>query len=283
MLSLFRDLFVRDEPGVRQILLHHHLFKNAGTTIDWALKRSFGQRFFDHRYDGDMADGGMPYLQGFLAGRPRLAAISSHHMPFDPDFQAPGLVFWDMFLLRDPIARALSVYRYEKTQPARASLGAKMAKQFDMQGYFEWRLSDDSPPVLRNFHARSISGLRGKRYEMKDSEVLERALSRAMHPRVLIGFVERFDESMVLFEHVLRRPFEMIDLTHIVQNKSNEPATDPAAMLRSSLGETTYARLLEKNALDMRLYETLSREFDARIAAMNDFDRHLSAYKDRCA
>lgn len=280
---MFRSLFVRDEPGVRQVLLHHHLFKNAGSTIDWALKRSFGRRFYDHRDDRDMAQGGMPYVEAFLGRQHRLLALSSHHMIFDPDFRPAEMVFWHICMLRDPIARALSVYRYEKSQPTGNSLGAKMAKQVDMREYFEWRLSDDSPPVLRNCHARILSGLRGKRYEALDDEVFESATARAMRPRVLIGFVERFDESMVLFEHALREPFARIDLAHVVQNKSHEPVADPAEALRAALGDVLYARLLEKNALDMRLYADQSRRFDIRIAAMNDFDQRLTVYKKRCA
>ncbi len=280
---MFRNLFVRDEPGVRQVLLHHHLFKNAGSTIDWALKGSFGQRFYDHRDDRDMVQGGMPYVEAFLGRRRRLLALSSHHMTFDPDFKPAEMIFWHICMLRDPISRALSVYRYEKSQPNGNSLGAKMAKKFDMREYFEWRLSDESPPVLRNFHARNLSGLRGKRYEILDDEVFETATSRTMRPRVLIGLVERFDESMVMFEHALREPFARIDLAHVVQNKSREPVADPAEALREALGDALYTRLREKNALDMRLYADQSQRFDTRIAAMNDFDERLTEYKARCA
>ena len=39
---------------MKQVILHGHIFKNAGTTLDWALKRSFGKAFVDHRRDDQM-------------------------------------------------------------------------------------------------------------------------------------------------------------------------------------------------------------------------------------
>lgn len=280
---MFSSLFRRREPGVRQILLHNHLFKNAGTTIDWALKRSFGRRFCDHRDDQEMVKGGMPYVVEFLTRQRPVMAISSHHMPFDPDFETAELAFWHVCMLRHPIARALSVYRYEKSQPARQSLGAKMAKQLDMRGYFEWRLGDESPAVLRDSHTRLLSGLRSKKRQVLEEADLERAGSQARRPRVLVGLVERFDESMVLFEHALQGTFENIDLTHVVQNKSREQVSDPAEALRAELGDELYAKLLQKNAYDMCLYEDMSRELDRRMAAIADFDVQLTTYRDRCA
>ena len=35
----------------RHVLIHAHLFKNAGTTFDFSLQRSFGEQFVDHRDD----------------------------------------------------------------------------------------------------------------------------------------------------------------------------------------------------------------------------------------
>lgn len=280
---MFNRLFARGKPGVRQVLLHNHFFKNAGTTIDWSLERCFGAAFCDHRDDQDMNKGGMAYLGEYLTRRPRLVAVSSHHMPFDLAFEAPDFTFWHILMLREPIARALSVYRYEYKQPGADSLGAKMAKQLDMKQYFEWRLGNESPAVLRDFHTRALASLRRKHRPVLREPDYVSAVTQARHPRVLIGFVERFDESMVMFEHMLKEHFQGIDLSHVVQNKSRESSTDPRAALQSDLGDELYSLLQQRNAFDLRLYGELLGEFETRIGAMAGFEQELSDYKGRCA
>ena len=42
-------------PGMN-ILLHGHMFKNAGSTLDWSLRQNFGADFLDHRDDEYLRD-----------------------------------------------------------------------------------------------------------------------------------------------------------------------------------------------------------------------------------
>ena len=69
----------------REVILHCHLFKNAGTALDWALQRTFGDGFIDHRYDDNMRQEGVVYLDGYLSKRPKVQVLSSHHMSFMPE------------------------------------------------------------------------------------------------------------------------------------------------------------------------------------------------------
>ena len=267
--------------GMNPILLHCHLFKNAGTTIDWALKRSLGWGFVDHRRDRAMLRGGMRYIEKYLALRLYVMAVSSHHMPFDPTFESRRFRYWHIIMLRDPIARCASVYQYEKIQPL-VSLGARMAKKLDMRGYFQWRISDDAPVVIRNFQTRYLAGRKHPARKLQDPD-FDTALMRARLPNVLIGFVERFDESMVLFESILREHFRKLDLAHVKQNQNHARPEDSIAYLREELGETLFLKLNAENALDLRLYETLAADFEARIGEISDFQQRLAGFKNRCA
>jgi hypothetical protein len=156
-----------------------------------------------------------------------------------------------------------------------------MAKQLDMRGYFQWRLRDESPPVLRNMQTRWLCGARsGQRLGEEDFRA---ALGRSRAARVLIGFVERFDESMVQFENVLCDPFDTVDLAHVVQNRSRDRPEDPIATLRESLGEDLYREFCANNDYDLRLYRELEERFTARARADAGLQRRLEAYKSRCA
>ena len=267
--------------GINHVLLHCHLFKNAGTTIDWALKRSLGCGFVNHRRDRAMIKGGMRYVEKYLALRGYVMAVSSHHMPFDPGFESQRFRYWHIIMLRHPIARSASVYQYEKIQPP-ASLGARMAKKHDMRGYFQWRMQDDAPVVIRNFQTRYLAGRKHPARKLQDLD-FDTALMRARLPNVLVGFVERFDESMVLFESILREHFRKLDLAHVKQNQNHTRPKDSIAYLREALGETLFLKLNAENALDLRLYETLAAEFEARIGRIGDFQQRLEGFKNRCA
>ena len=276
---IFPRLFRR--TGVNDILLHCHLFKNAGTTIDWALKRSLGWGFVDHRRDRAMLKGGMRYVEKYLTLKAYVMAVSSHHMPFDPGYESQRFRYWHIIMLRDPIARCASVYQYEKIQPP-VSLGARMAKKHDMRGYFHWRMQDDAPVVIRNFQTRYLAGRKHPARKLQDLD-FDTARIRARLPNVLVGFVERFDESMVLFESILREHFQKLDLAYVKQNQNHARPEDSIAYLREALGEALFLRLNAENALDLRLYEALAAEFETYIGGIGGFHQRVAGFKNRCA
>jgi len=267
---------------MRNVLLHFHLFKNAGTTIDWCLKRSFGDQFFEHREDNIMLRGGMHYLMDYLIGTPNIVAISSHHMAFDPRWKHRDIHPWYIILLRKPLIRAVSIYEFEKRQTG-DSLGAKKAKYLDMRGYFKWRLGVNRRGVIRNFHTHYLSGFSWRKNFIIYETDLDKALLNCRQSNVIIGFVERYDESMVLFEHVLQPQFNDIDLSYITQNQSPQSIQNPMTYLKSQLGESIYAKLIEKNTMDLRLYENLERDFTTHLAEIPGFEDKLLALRKRSA
>ena len=228
-----------------------------------------------------MVKGGMHYVEKYLALRGHVMALSSHHMPFDPSFESRRFRYWHIIMLRDPIIRSASVYQYDKIQPP-VSLGARMAKKHDMRGYFEWRLQDQTPVTLKNYYTRYLSGRKNpaRRLQAPDCEV---ALARAGAGNVLVGIVERFDESMVLFENILQAHFADLDMAYLKQNQNPARATDALTYLHEQLGEPLFSELLDKNAFDIRLYEKLAADFEVRIKKINDFQQRLTAFRQRCA
>lgn len=266
------------------VLLHNHIFKNAGTSIDWALERTFGARFLDHRDENAMLQGGMPYVERIVTDSPQLVAISSHHMPFSPEHASATRRFWHLFMLRRPLSRALSAYRYEIMQRSSVSIGARLAKFHSMSAYFDWYLHDAAAPaVLRNFYTRYFCDSWHPQTGIGTDE-FERALRNAHSPRVLVGIVERFDESMVAFEDALRGDFPEIDLACVRLNENNLRARvkDPLGHLREKLGEELFARLQEANAYDERIHQAANGWLDQRIAGIPDFQARLEDFRKRC-
>jgi len=267
---------------MRHVLLHFHIFKNAGSTIDWSLRRTFDNRFVDHRDDRAMVLGGMDYVRNILAREINVEAMSSHYMAFDPQYALQGIQHWYICLLRKPLLRALSVYEFEKIQSADTP-GAVIAKQLDMRGYFEWSMGSDVSPVIRNFQTRYLCGVRGKgAYNLSETE-FNKALDQCRQHNVIVGFVERYDESMALFEHVLCQHFKSLDLAYVIQNQSFYNNLEPVAYLKKNLGDILFSDLLGRNSMDVRLYESLERDFEARIAKIPNFESKVQNLKTRSA
>ncbi len=140
----------RSRPtGSRPVIVHCHLFKNAGSTLDWSLKRQFGAGFIDHRDDDSMRQGAS-FLGPYIESHTELSAISSHHvrlpLPVSEEFQILPII-----ALRHPIDRARSVYDFERRQEADTP-GAIHAKKLSFADYIRWRMQPDVSPIIRNFH-----------------------------------------------------------------------------------------------------------------------------------
>lgn len=260
----------------KNVILHCHIFKNAGTTLDWALERNFGSGFYDHRDDADMRRNGMSYLHNFIESKPGLKAISSHHMPFMPEDTGK---YWWLILLREPFRRVRSVYEYEVKQPV-SSLGSRMAKKMNFSEYIQWRMQDDVPAVVKNFYVRYLNNI-----ELPDRVIgesfIDKALSRLKLDKVLVGSVERFDESMVIFEEALKQDFPDIDLSYIKQNVSRKDTEATLEFIDSITPEAKDA-LLNNNQLDNMLYGQVNDELQRLIVNLPDMNSKLCDFRDRC-
>ncbi|MFO7990227.1 MAG: hypothetical protein R6U16_12150, partial [Desulfotignum sp.] len=97
--------------------------------------------------------------------------------------------------------------------------------------------------------------------------------------------VNRFDESMVLFEENLRSYFPKIDLSYKTQNinqKPDETIEQRIGKLKNEIGGNNFKSLVEHNQFDLSLYGYALRRFDNRLKKIPDFDAKLNEFKLRC-
>lgn len=261
----------------RQVIVHAHMFKNAGTTLDWSLQRSFGDLHLDHRDDDKMREGAS-YLGPYLSQNTRINAVSSHWITFPlPSLHRTRL---DLVLLfRDPIERIRSVYNFERQQQPAETPGAKKAKECSFKDYVSWQLQPMPGPVVKNFQTRYCSG----EYLGDDLELLDRKARNTVASTPLIGLVERYEESMVLFEHLLKPDYPQLDLAYQVQNRSDSAQLDAAQRREQVLQELgdIADQVIAANQYDIDLYASVCQRFEEAIAQVPDLDSRVSELRQR--
>lgn len=262
----------------RALILHMHLFKNAGTTLDWSLARAFGEAFCDHRDDASMR-GNPAFLAQFVGENPALEAISSHWLPL-PIPQLDARIAYPVAFLRDPIERIASVYAFERQQ-AVDHPGTRRARTSTLAEYVRWRLEAGTGPVIRNYQMRMFSGdYPGEGDEAQYEMALE---NLKLFP--VVGLLEDYARSVVLLESALRPGFAEIDLAWRPQNVRDpgdvRTAQERRLAVEHELGSLRDA-VLEANRLDLALVEHVRARLERQWTTLADAAARRVDLEERC-
>jgi hypothetical protein len=271
------------ESKSRAIIVHGHIFKNAGTTFDWSLNRNFNADFLDHRDDDVMRLDGASCLANVIEQNPRLKAVASHHLyRWMPMPELPGVTLIPCFFIRHPIERVRSVYTFERKQKSNTP-GALHAKKLGFKDYVAWRMDHRGGGVVMNYQIKYCSGRPGT--GVTDAFISNTA--NYLANSALTGIVDRFDESMVYFEEKLGVNFPDIDLSYLRQNVSRKKFLAPQKVekkVEAVLKELKEgAAVLEKNnRADIELYTLANKALDEQIGKISNFDSKLNDFQQRC-
>src|SRR4030095_197334 len=247
------------------ILIHYHIFKNAGSSFEWALEHTFGQGYCSLDSSSPRGFVSVRDLTEFASRHPEIYAISSHQAAPPPP-KIRGREVLTSILIRDPIARIRSIYSFERAQQA-SSPGAIRAKELDFKGYVEWRLKT-SPAMLCNFQVHFCSRTTSTQRLAFGHKDLEQAIAN-LDTISIVGTVARYDEWLGLVEKILSNVFPNIALPATRQNATLRANPTKAAILEhltSELGETMTEYLLKNNELDMRLHQIADALLTQRLA-----------------
>ena len=216
-------------------------------------------------------------MAALVNGNPQLRALSSHWLPLPLTTELAAQATL-LLLLRHPIDRARSVYQFERGQTDAVGPSAAQAKQLSFRDFIAWRLEEGRGPVLRNYQARYLSG----DFNARNPEAL---LPRAKTQldAACFGIVERYDESMILFEHALRAVHPEIDLVAPPQNVSRQGTSTLEQRLSAIADElgSLYDRLVAENLLDLTLYQYALEGFERRLSAVEDREERLADMQAR--
>jgi len=258
------------------VLIHLHIFKNAGMTIEWILEKNFAKNFSKEAY-GLTENKIIPMeaVVNYFKKNPTIKVFSSHRIRF-PMPQENSINFIPIVFIRHPIDRAFSVYSFTRRQSEK---GNPESKNMTLEEYFVWQIKSKSRLVL-NSQLQFLSD-KTKPLPKRVSSALERIKNCS-----ILGVVDRFDESMVVAEEFLKNYFKNIDLSYLKQNVSLERKGDLIQRLenaREQISDELMKKLIEKNKKDMKLYEFANEKLNTIIKNIENFESKLSTFKERCA
>ena len=236
------------------MLVHYHLFKNAGTSLDEALKRAFpgGWAAYERQHRIPASE-----LVAFIRAQPELRAVSSHNA-WLPAPDVPDLVVVPLVFVRHPLDRVRSVYDFERSHGADTE-GARIARTSDIRGYVEWRLTylDGLDRTIKDFQTMRLAPAG------RGDDELACAID-AMERLPFVGLVEAYPRSLRSLQAVLAARMTAPTLKVLHANVTQRrPASLSARLeqLRRDLGVEVFQQLTEANAADLRLWRHLAARY----------------------
>lgn len=243
---------------MRTIIVHYHIFKNAGSSIDRLLATAFGPRWASLEGPTPTSLLRPDDLATFARSRPELVAVSSHLLrpPAPNDLRVLPIV-----LIRHPLDRAFSVYSHLRRYTDGLHTG-DVAQHSSFSQFVRWCLDNRTlgGMTITDYQVIHLSeaSFRGKHiYQaVATDEDLRHAIHYLSHA-ACFGTVDQFDVAM----DRLRQAASAIDLA-IPAASATENATpgrpddlgERVSLAEQLLGPMLYDRFLNENELDYHLY-----------------------------
>jgi hypothetical protein len=265
---------------MRFVILHYHIFKNAGTAIGSLLKLNFGARFSEFEGDGPDCQLSGRSLVAWLEQHPEVQAVSSHQLRY-PRPESPGFVFFDLCFLRDPIDRISSIYTFFRKNPPQGDALSALAHETTL-GRFVAHLVEHSPHMVNDVQVTMLA-TDGAYIRPPCEQDLVRA-TETLHGMSFPGVAECFYQSMVAGQYFWKPVFPNFDNAATPANVSRDPASTLESRLKAvrfACGKTLYKELERLNALDRELLRRARMEVARRFRLTPDHERRLAELRAR--
>ncbi len=165
-----------------RLLVHVHITKTGGSTLNHLLRSSYGMRHCPVE-PWESRSAHIPFtvedLRKVRRLYPRLRSIAGHRVFGYVDL-SDGDIEADYFaLIRDPIKACASRFQHK----------VEKTGNWDFDGFEDWIQQD----WIRNRHTKALCG----------SDDVDAAMRLIRDKNIFVGLTERYDDSMLLLKHRL--------------------------------------------------------------------------------
>ena len=252
---------------MRKIVLHHHIFKNSGVSLDHSLESIFRDCWLTVEGPNPFSSLSNHDLIRFLEGHPNCQSISSHQARVIRD-QIDGYKFFPIVFLRHPIDRIGSCYQYERL--INTNYHSSVAAQRGLKYYVQYCLGEGDLPrsnVISNYQTLHLSDAFNNVCDTRNLIASDEEFNQAvdyLDSLSCFGIVEKFSQSSKRFEFWLSQYFPGIVFNNLKLNSSQRTGSliERIEYMRQDLGSVLYDLLLERNLYDQKLYNYAYTKFD---------------------
>lgn len=241
------------------IIVHYHLFKNAGTSVDAMLRANFGDAWFEQEFEIANGTTNADRVAQFIIERPELRVLSSHTalLPVPNLFSEP---IFPILFVRHPLLRLKSAYVFERKQGA-DTLGSRLAREHDFAGYIRTLLDTPGANQVRNFQTSRLSY-----FDIESDEAQLARAQKAIRELPFVGLVEEYEASVNRLAEVLRPNFPNFRTLIARENATSHDTRSPGVRvedIRAEIGDPLFERLVRANIDDLALYNMVADKYAA--------------------
>jgi len=251
---------------IRNVIVHYHLFKNAGSSIEHLLKFNLGDQWL--AYDSDSANGIIPStdLEKLITDNPDKVAFSSHQI-IPPLPQIDGNIY-PIVILRDPIDRVKSAYLFEQKK----QLGLEEPKG-TLEDYIKEKFRNKRQNSIEEFQTLRLSNKFKDRFQnhekISDEELLENARA-FIESLPFVGLVDDFDRSVELLISFLKPAFPEFKGREFKANVLQDLSLSQEqkrAQIKQELSAEIFEEVIARNSLDESVYQIGRAHFEKLYGA----------------
>jgi hypothetical protein len=245
---------------MRIVVVHYHIFKNAGSSVDAILQQTFHDKWTSYDTDNPAGRINPAQLAQYIAANPDKSAISSHQAML-PLPAVDGVAVLPIMLLRHPLDRARSVYDFERRQGQElgpVSRGADHAARLSFADYLRWRFDTSENGVVHNFQTAWLCSSARNVFRTRIRDADFTVAQHSLQALPAFGLVERFDESLSWFADEFSKQGVNLNIQYRLENVTHGRDTRMEARLERTqelLGAAMWDELVERNRWDLQLHE----------------------------
>ncbi len=249
----------------RKIVVHYHLFKNAGTSVERALRQLFGDTLYQLETGSPGGILQAEEAEAFIDKRPDLRALTSHQLR--PPLPQGDYALFPILLVREPLVRARSAYLFEWQK----QLGLNKPKGTFAE-YVRAKLARPGPSVIANYQTTHIAAHLPGAGDKTSLQHVDMALD-FLDGLAGFGLVDRYSDSIEMINRrlaaFLGTSSHQLEARHDnITQEANAPEHIHKQMF-DELGRSLFDELAQRNHLDSMLYRLSADLFNERFDAFS--------------